>query len=139
MKRKVLAIALCIVVVLLLFFACDEWRKTTLLEDVDSTTISKIVLEGPCSTSGFTVTQQKDINKVVELVQSMKLKWKIPAAKDGYGFALEVYYKSGETDAITLTSEDVAVNSPNFTYQCDRNYCEDFDELYKELSKESKN
>lgn len=132
MKRKVLAIALCIVVVLLLFFACDEWRKTTLLEDVDSTMISKVTL---CN-FGITTTEPEYIKKVVDILQSMKLKKTIPVDRDG-SFDVDIYYQNGDVSRFVLRTDCVTVEGK--TYKCDRDYCEDLRKIGKELSKESKN
>jgi len=102
-------------------------RSTNISDVVDMATISKIVIYNPAGE--VMITEQEDIEKMANVLQSMNLKKSFPNNKDGYAFAIEIYHMDDEMNRIVVTSEDIVIDGN--VYKCDRNYCDDIRVVYE--------
>lgn len=133
MKSKILGIAgaviVCIIILSVVVIVWNRQKTVKLLEDTNIETISGVVLYLPGS--WITVTEQEDIKRVVDTLQSMELKKRMPSEKDG-GIPLEICYRNGEKIRFGFLSDEVTAE--NGCYRPDRDYCEDFRNFYFEFS-----
>ena len=131
MKKKVVVSIICIAVLLVLFTIWSKGRNVRILEDLDITTLSKIVIF--LGGSDITIAEQQDMKKVVDVVQSMRLNKAFPNDNAGAPFVIELYGQSGNKNRIAIQSNHIVVDGS--CYKPDRDYCDDFYKLYDELSK----
>ncbi|MBQ7943491.1 MAG: hypothetical protein IJ326_05445 [Lachnospiraceae bacterium] len=124
-KKIVTLVSVVVFVVLAGILICR--RSTNISDVVDMTTISKIVIYNPAGE--VTITNQENIEKMANVLQSMNLKKSLPNNKDGYAFAIEIYHLDDEMNRIVVTSEDIVIDSN--VYKCDRDYCDDIRVVYE--------
>ena len=132
MKKKVVVSIICIAVLLVLFTIWSKGRNVRILEDLDITTLSKIVIF--LGGSDITIAEQQDMKKVVDVVQSMRLNKTFPNGRDGIPFIINLYYKDGSKSDYGIASDYIIADDGSY-YKTDRDYCDDFRKLYEELSK----
>ena len=132
MKKKVVVSIICIAVLLVLFTIWSKGRNVRILEDLDITTLSKIVIF--LGGSDITIAEQQDMKKVVDVVQSMRLNKTFPNGRDGIPFIIDLYYKNGNKSDYGIASDYIIADDGSY-YKTDRDYCDDFYKLYDELSK----
>lgn len=63
------------------------------------------------------ITDGEDIDKIAELLQSMKINKAISGGKDSYAFMLNLFDNSGEKTQITISSNRVIIDGKS--YKCD--------------------
>lgn len=101
-----------------------------LLENVEIETISSVVLYKPATY--ITITGQDDIQKVIDILQSMKLTESQPSERDG-AMPLDIHFKNGDRVDFAILAREITIGEK--CYEPDRNYCGDIRALYDELSK----
>lgn len=133
MKKKVVVSIICIAVLLVLFTIWSKGRNVRILEDLDITILSKVVMHHP-GDNITTVTKQEDIERFVKILQSMHLNKTFPNGRDGIPFIIDLYYKNGNKSDYGIASDYIIADDGSY-YKTDRDYCDDFYKLYDELSK----
>ena len=129
MKKKIGIIMLCIIVVFILLFLWLRGRNVRLFDDMTSDDIEKIIIYHPGDTENtFSVPEDKE--KVISLLQEIRLNKTLPHGKDG-GLSIDIYYKNGNKTRIILFSDSAITDTG--TYTCDRDYCDDFRKLCEKL------
>lgn len=131
MKKKIIgSIILCIVILSAVIIVRNRQKTVRLLENVDIETISNIIIYQPATY--ITITEHNDIKKIVDLLQSMKLKKSRPSEKAG-AFPVFINFHNGDSIDYVFLSEEVTTDEG--CYKPDRDYCDDIRSLYDELSK----
>lgn len=133
MKPKILGIVrgviVCIIILSVVVIVWNRQKTVRLLEDTNIETISGVVLYLPGR--WITVTEQEDIKRVIDTLQSMKLKKRMPSGKAG-GMPLDICYRNGEKIEFGFLSDEVTAE--NGCYRPDRDYCDDLRNFYFEFS-----
>lgn len=129
MKKKLITILFCIIVVFVLLFLWLRGRNIRLFDDMTSDDIEKIIIYHPGDTEN-TFSDPEDKEKVISLLQKMRLNKTFSHGRDG-GLMLDICYKNGDKTDITLFSDSIVTDTG--TYTCDRDYCDDFRELCEGL------
>lgn len=130
MKKKVIVSILCIAALFVLIFIWSKGRNVRILENLDIKTVSKVVIYN--GGRYITITEQEDIKKVTDVLQSMRLNKAFPNGRDGSVFVIRIYNQNGDTNSVSITASYIVADGSY--YKCDRDYCDDFLKLYKELS-----
>lgn len=129
MKKKLIIILPCVIIVFVLLFLWLRGRNVRLFDDVAADDIEKVIIYHPGDTENvFSASAEKE--KVLSLLQKMRLNKAFPHGKDG-GLMFDLYYENGERKHITLFSDSLVTDTG--TYTCDRDYCNDFYQLCNEL------
>lgn len=133
MKRNIILAIVCIVIVAALVGGCNEWRKVSLLADVQAEDIDKI-LTYSLDENVMTITDQEGIEKMLDLLQSMELKKPLllgAEAPDG-GLVVELDYNNGDVFHVTLLSGDCMTDEKH--YKTAKDYCDDVRDLFEKYS-----
>lgn len=130
MKKKIGMILMLAIVVLCVFLIVFKGKGTKPFDDVDVGNLDKAIIYYP-GDQETEVTESDNLEKIVQLLQAMKLRRTLACGGDGYGIAMDIYYSDGGKQTITISSTDVRTDSKCYT--CDRNYCDDFRKLCEEL------
>ncbi|MCI8307513.1 MAG: hypothetical protein HFH14_05620 [Lachnospiraceae bacterium] len=131
MNKKIIgSVILCIILVSCVIIARNMRKPKGLLADNDTASISNVVLH--CSYAYITVTEQEDIKRIVDLLQSIKAEESRPSGKDG-GMPLEIHFQNGEELGFGFLSEEITADG--VCYRPDRDYCNDISNFYEEFSK----
>lgn len=128
MKKRLGWLCIIIFVALCIFF-CVWWHRTIHVADIiDFGTITKVEiwLTDEC----VTLTENEDIKKFTNILDSMKLKKKFRPESDGFVFSIVIYHGNNEKNNLTL-HEDIIIDGQY--YGCDRDYCDDMRKLYESL------
>lgn len=119
---------LCIVFVIVLCISFLVWRNRGIrvadIIDFDKITKVEIWLTDDC----VTLTENEDIKKFTDILDSMKLKKKPRPESDGFVFSIVIYHENNDKNHLTLL-EDIIIDGQY--YGCDRDYCDDMLKLYE--------
>lgn len=130
MKKKlyiILALAAAALCVLLVTFKGKPFK------DVDAGDLDKVIFYYPGDRE-TEVTEPEDLEKVVQLLQAMRLRRTfLPLAIMGSGIEMDIYYSDGRIQSMSFTTDYVASDSK--LYACSRYYGDDFRKLCEELWK----
>lgn len=130
MKKKVCMILVSVIVVLCVLLIVFKGNVTKPFDDVEVGNLDKVIIYYP-GDQETEVTEPDRLEKIVQLLQAMKLRRTLARDKDGYGIAMDIYDSAGVKQRIIISSTDVTIDSKCYT--CDRDYCEDFRKLCEEL------
>lgn len=133
MKKRIRYIILCIMIVELVCFGCasKEARENIMIND---NTIERLVMYYPGDNQTI-ITQQEYIQRFVQLIQSMSLEENGQNNKDGYMCLIDIYYDNGDESTLVVSSKDISFDGQS--YKPDRDYCDDFRELYSDVADKS--
>ena len=129
MKKKLIIILLCAVVVFVLLFLWLRGRNVRLFDDMTSDDIEKIIIYHPGDAENI-FSDPEDKEKVISLLQKMRLNKTSSRGSDG-GLMFNICYENGDKTDITLFSDSIVTDTG--TYTCDRDYCDDFYKLCEDL------
>lgn len=118
MKEKIVISIVCGAVVLGLFVVWKTGKTADIFETLDSSELSRISVDTGGQENTF--TKQEDMDKVVNVLRSMRLDKTPPISRDG-GLIIELYSKNGDVEKICLSSDHIVTDSGY--YICDRDYC----------------
>ncbi|MFN7251548.1 MAG: hypothetical protein ACK4M9_12245 [Anaerobacillus sp.] len=104
------------------------------LKDLDTADIAEITI---ASTEYYTITEPKDIETLLTVLQSMNLSRRLPHSKDGFVFLIDIKLKSGETIGMSILSDDIIINNHN--YKPDKNYSDSIREVFDKLAEKYEN
>ena len=105
------------------------------LKDMDSADIAEIIICNPAKY--YTITEQEDMQTLLESLQSMNLSRKLKNNKDGFAFLIDIKLKSGETIKMSILSGNIRIN--NHYYKPDKDYCNSIGEIFNTLSEKYEN
>ncbi|MFG6395036.1 MAG: hypothetical protein K1W24_12775 [Lachnospiraceae bacterium] len=118
---------LCIVITIVLCISFFVWRNRIIhvADIIDFDTITKVEIwrTDKC----VTLTENEDIKKFTDILNSMELKKKLPSDKDGFVFAIDIYHKNNNKNNLALSS-DIRIDRQH--YRCARDYCDDMHKFY---------
>ena len=127
MKKRRIAILLCIFVILIFLFI---WlRNAHPFDDISSDDIAEIIIYHPGDTENV-FSRPEDKDKVLSLLKEMHLTRTLPDLGDG-GLNIDLYFTDGERSRLTLSSDIIVIDGK--VYHCDGDYCDDFRKLCEEL------
>ncbi len=118
MKEKIVISIVCGAVVLGLFVVWKTGKTADIFETLDSSELSRISVDTGGQENTF--TKQEDMDKIVNVLRSMRLDKTPPISRDG-GLIIELYSKNGDVEKICLSSDHIVTDSGY--YICDRDYC----------------
>lgn len=127
MKKKLYIILALVAAALCIFLITFKGRP---YKDVDAGNLDKVVFYHP-SNRETEATEPEDLEKVVQLLQTMKLRRILPRGIVGSGIRMDIYYSDGTIQSMSFTTDYVA--SDGKWYACAQDYCEDFRRLCEEL------
>lgn len=126
MKEKIKVIVVIIGILAALIILWLSGRNVKFLEDVEVSDIDTIVLE----VAGYrTVTDQEDIEKIVEKLQAMEFDRTYTKSKSGWGIVVNIYYKDGSDNVFIFYEDDVSIDGKS--YNCDSSYCDELKAMYE--------
>lgn len=132
MKKRIIIGTSCFVIFLVMFIVWIVGRRAKILQDIDVSTLSKIEIYYP-GDNLTVVTAEEDMQKVITLFHSLRVRKTFADNDDGFVFSIQIYDKNGERiDIVTIRSDRIVTNDGY--YKCDRDYCDDFRKLYEELN-----
>lgn len=132
MKKRIIIGTSCVVIFLVMFVVWIVGRSAKILQDIDVRTLSKIEIYYP-GDNLTVVTAEEDMQKVIALFHSLRVRKTFADNNDGFVFSIQIYDKNGERiDIVTIRSDRIVTNDRY--YKCDRDYCDDFRKLYEELN-----
>ena len=132
MKKRIIIGTSCVVIFLVMFVVWIVGRSAKILQDIDVRTLSKIEIYYP-GDNLTVVTAEEDMQKVIALFHSLRVRKTFADNDDGFVFSIQIYDKNGERiDIVTIRSDRIVTNDRY--YKCDRDYCDDFRKLYEELN-----
>lgn len=132
MKKRIIIGTSCVVIFLVMFVVWIVGRSAKILQDIDVRTLSKIEIYYP-GDNLTVVTAEEDMQKVIALFHSLRVRKTFADNGDGFVFSIQIYDKNGERiDIVTIRSDRIVTNDRY--YKCDRDYCDDFRKLYEELN-----
>lgn len=128
MKRKLYIILALAAAALCIFLVTFKGRP---FKDITAGDLDKVVFYYPGDRE-TEVTEPEDLEKVVQLLQAMRLRRTfLPRGITGCGIMMDIYYSDGTIQKMSFTSDYVA--SGGKWYACSRYYGEDFRRLCEEL------
>ncbi len=118
---------ICIVVVIALCISFFVWRNSIIhvAEIIDFNMITKVEIWS--GDNCVTLTEDGDIKKFTDILDSMKLKKRFQQESDGFVFSINIYKENNEQNDLTLF-RDIRIDRQY--YRCDRDYCDDVRKLY---------
>ena len=119
---------ICIVVVIALCISFFVWRNRVIhvAEIIDFNMITKVEIWS--GDNCVTLTEDGDIKKLTDILDSMKLKKRFQQESDGFVFSINIYKENNEQNDLTLF-RDIRIDGQY--YRCDRDYCDDMRKLYE--------
>ncbi len=111
MRVKVLLSTIVILAVLLAVVALVS-RNSSALKDIDATNVEEITFQNTYDV--ITLTEQADIQKLFENLQSMKFKRTLNYHKFGAAILIDMKLKSGEKISMSILSDDIIINDNNY-------------------------
>ncbi len=122
---------LCIIVAVVLCVSFFIWRNRTIyvadIIDFDNITKVEIWRNDKC----LTLTEDGDIKEFTDILDSMKLKKRLNPNRDGFVFAIDIYYENNNESWLVLF-KNIVIDGQY--YRCDRSYCDDMRKLYERFS-----
>ena len=100
------------------------------MKEIDAESLDKIIIQG---TENVIITEQEDMQKVVDMLKSMKLTKSIRDYGDGHACSIELYYQNGERIGFGFTSEYAISDYKRYNSSSD--YTDDIEKLYDEFAK----
>lgn len=119
MNKKFMISIVCGVILLVLFGVWSHGTNVDVFETLDAAELSRISVYPGGQENTF--TEQEDIDKIVNVLRSMRLNKTPPISRDG-GLLIELYGKNGDMEQIGMLSDRIVTDSGY--YSCDRNYFE---------------
>lgn len=126
MKKKIWIVLVLAAAALCIFLVTFKGRP---FKDVDAGDLDKVVFYYPGDRE-TEVTEPEDLEKVVQLLQAMKLRRTHSRDIEGSGIMMDIYYSDGGIQKMSFTTNYVVSDK---WYACDQDYCEDFRRLCEEL------
>ncbi|MBE5924202.1 MAG: hypothetical protein E7271_07025 [Lachnospiraceae bacterium] len=124
--KKILIILLFFLVVLgfLVFVGGNNLNK------INSSEVQEIEITNP--RSNFTITNQKDIQNLLKVLQKTELNRKyFHSHPDGFAFMIEIRLVSGETTHISIRSDSATIDR-NF-YKSPASLCDEVDSYFESI------
>lgn len=128
-KRKSTGLIL-IAVVVILFMVWFLGISSGKLLNMNPSDVSQITIDR--GVSSYTITDQKEIEKTLQLLQSMKFRRAFPHNKDGMIASLDIYVKNEDKVCnVTILGNDITIDHKN--YKPVKDYSEAFVKLFADL------
>ena len=126
MKKLIIILLLFLVVLgLFLFFGGNNLNK------INSSEIQEIEITNPVSS--VTITNQEDIQKLLEILQKPELKRDyFHSYPDGFAFLIDIRLASGESSHITIRSDSVTVD--RYFYKSPASLCDEVDSFFESIN-----
>lgn len=119
MNKKITICIVCVIVLLALFGFWSRGRYVDIFETLDAAELSRISMYPGGSENTF--TDPENIDKIVNVLRSIRLNKSHPYSRDG-DLAIELYGKNGDMERIGMCSDHIVTDSGY--YACDRDYCD---------------
>lgn len=119
MNKRITICIVCVIMLLALFGFWSRERYVDIFESLDAAELDRISMYPGGSENTF--TDAENIDKIVNVLRSMRLHKSYPCSRDG-DLAIELYGKNGDMERIGLFSDHIVTDSGY--YACDRNYCD---------------
>lgn len=131
MKKK--GISLIIVgLVVVIFYIYFGGKSSNDIARLNSSDVRKITVNRV--TGYYTITDQEDIEKILDILKSMRLRRTFPHNKDGMIANLDIYEKNSNQDCnVLILGNDITINQKNYKFV--QNYSDELIKLFTDFEK----
>ena len=125
MKKTIIFLSVAIVLVICTAFIVRRNMTLHVADIINLETVNKVEIwqNDVC----VMLTEEQDIDKFKQILESMKLKRKFKTDDDGFVFSIDIYHDNGDENDMTVSS---FIRIDGKHYRCERDYCDDLQIFY---------